>query len=155
MPPPTDTGEGNRDPKLADWRWENKVAREAEFAGCQARLERLVSPQTDIKGALVTKEDGRIIVTHARGDMPAERLATMGVSLVGLGSALADAVAHGGNEFVFVQNRDGYVASRAIGDGYRLTVVADRWINPALLLSVSQSAAEELGSALKWGCAAG
>lgn len=127
------------------------MAREAEFADCQSRLERLVSGQSDIKGALVTKEDGRIIVTHT-GDMPAERIATMGASLVSLGSALAEAVAHGANEFVFLQNRDGYVASRAIADGYRLTVVADRWINTELLLSVSQSAAEELGSALKWGC---
>ncbi|MFB6261192.1 MAG: roadblock/LC7 domain-containing protein [Thiohalorhabdaceae bacterium] len=127
------------------------MAREAEFADCQARLERLVSGQTDIKGALVTKEDGRIIVTHM-GDMPAEGLASMGASLVGLGSALAEAVAHGANEFVFLQNRDGYVVSRAIAGGYRLTVVADRWINTELLLSVSQSAAEELGGALKWGC---
>lgn len=115
----------------------------------QARVERLVSEQTDVMGAVVASEDGHAIAAYSRRDLPGERIAAMGSSLVGLGSTMAETVGQGSNEFVIIQNKEGYVATLRIDSRHLLTVAANSGVNLGMLLSLSRSAAEELASALK------
>ena len=120
----------------------------ANNESCQARVEQLVGSQTEVNGAVVATEDGHVLAAQSRRGLPGERIAAMSSSLVGLGGTMAETVAQGTNEFVIVQNSEGYVATLRIDARHLLTVAANGGINLGMLLSLSRNAAEELATVL-------
>ncbi|NIT79073.1 MAG: hypothetical protein GWO44_19820 [Thermoplasmata archaeon] len=95
---------------------------------------------------MVATEDGHVLATRSRREMGSERIAAMSSSLVGLGATMAETVGQDSNEFVIVQNTEGYVATLRLGSHHLLTVAAKTGINLGMLLSLARHAAEDLAS---------
>lgn len=114
----------------------------------QERLKDLLGSQNEVVGAVVASEDGHVLAESTRKELPGDRIAAMSSSLVGLGGTMAETVTQGGNQFVIVQNDEGYVATLRIDSRHLLTVVAKAGINLGMLLSLSRTAAENLADTL-------
>lgn len=119
-----------------------------ENEACQARTEQIVNSQTEVQGAVVATEDGHALAAYSRKALAGERIAAMSSSLVGLGGTMAETVGQGDNEFVIIQNGEGYVATLRIDHRHLLTVAAGGGINLGMLLTLSRNAAKELAGIL-------
>ncbi|KPV40718.1 hypothetical protein AN478_06060 [Thiohalorhabdus denitrificans] len=118
----------------------------AEHEGYQARLKELLESQTEVTGAVISTEDGHALAGYSRRELSGERIAAMSSSLVGLGGTMAHTVGQGENEFVIVQNNDGYVATLRIDNRHLLTVAAKAGINLGMLLTLSRNTAKDLAA---------
>lgn len=116
---------------------------------CEGRLASLLEDQREVTGTVVATEDGHVLAARARTEMGEDRVGAMSSSLVGLGATMAQTVGQGDNEFVIVQNREGYVATLRIDSRHLLTVAAKGGINLGMLLTLARNAAEDLAGLLQ------
>lgn len=105
--------------------------RTEEIQRCLKRL-RLKSP--DIQGAALVSREGFIIASILPENVEEEAVAAVTASFHGLAERAAEEMARGRPRRFFVETDAGYVAAAQVGEEAFLTVLANRFGKPGMLL---------------------
>lgn len=115
-----------------------KLSKEAIAQLLQPYLDELVA-KDQVGGALVVTVDGHLLAKNMDGDTSVKRLATMGSSLMSLGTTITGELKMGECKNVIVENEEGFVAFMNINQKLVL-VTLTRTINGlGMLLSSSRA----------------
>ena len=115
----------------------------------ESNLARLQQANEGIYASLLSSVDGHALAKKARREFSDSRLAAMTSSCLALGEKIAIEAQQNGCNFVIIQNTDGFLVLRRVGEKLVLTTMADKNVNLGLVLSATNSTAEELEKAIK------
>jgi len=114
-----------------------------------ANLTRLMQANPGIYAVLLSSVDGHSLAVQTNFEISDSRVAAMTSSCLALGEKLAVEGQQKGCDFVIVQNADGLIVMRKVGSKLVLTTLARKNVSLGLVLSATNSTAEELEKAIK------
>lgn len=112
-------------------------------------FEQISDTSHSIQAVFLSTTDGHSIAKKVRKELPESKVAAMTSSCMALGDQLSATVEHKRCEYVIIQNEQGYLALKKVGNKLVLTVVAKADVNLGLLLTATKNAALKLEDELK------
>lgn len=115
----------------------------------EENLTRLIDASDGIYGALLSSVDGHALAKKSKDELSESRLAAMTSSCIALGEKLAVEAKQNGCEFVIIQNTDGFLVLKRVGEKLVITTMANTRVSLGLVLSTTNSVAESLEKAIQ------
>lgn len=116
-----------------------KLSKEAVAQLLQPYLDDLVERHDAVDGALVVTADGHLLAKRMDGDTSVKRLATMGSSLMSLGTTITGELKMGSCRNVIVENESGFAAFMNINQKLVLVSLTNLPNGLGMLLSASRA----------------
>ena len=102
-----------------------------------------------VYATLVSTTDGHPLAQRSKVKLNESTLAAMTSSSIALGDRIAAEVHQTGCDLTIIQNTEGYLAIKRVGQKWVLTVIADKKVNLGLLLTSTKNAAKLLDTEIK------
>ncbi|WP_317931173.1 roadblock/LC7 domain-containing protein [Halioxenophilus sp. WMMB6] len=115
----------------------------------ETNLTRLLQSNEGIYAALLSSVDGHALAKQSKRDFSDSRLAAMTSSCLALGEKMALEAQQAGCNFVIIQNQDGFMVLRRVGDKLVISTMATKNVNLGLVLSATNAVAVELEKAIQ------
>ncbi len=112
-------------------------------------LSRLLDASEGIYAALLSSIDGHSLARKSHSDFSDSRLAAMTSSCLALGEKIAIEAKQTDCNFVIIQNADGFLVLRRVGEKLVLSALANKNVSLGLVLFATNSSAESLEKAIK------
>lgn len=108
------------------------------------QLKSALSSNDAIYAVLLSSIDGNSIALQSRSDCDDSKLAAMTSSCLALGEKIAVESKQNGCDFVIIQNKNGFVALKRVGQKLVLTTMAKESISLGMLLSATRNSADAI-----------